>query len=73
MCIRDRNQTFAGAQRVQNLVFPVTLQPTSFVMEADGARVPLSPGMAVSVEIKTGSRRIIAVSYTHLDVYKRQG
>ena len=54
-----KNQTFAGAQRVQNLVFPVTLQPTTFVMEADGARVPLSPGMAVSVEIKTGSRRII--------------
>ena len=54
-----KNQIFAGAQRVQNLVFPVTLAPHHVMIEADGAKVPLSPGMAVSVEIKTGRRRII--------------
>jgi hemolysin D len=28
-------------------------------MEVDGARVRLSPGMAVTVEVKTGQRRVI--------------
>lgn len=50
---------FAGAQRTQNLVFPVTLKPTETYLSADGVDVPLLPGMAVTVEIKTGSRRIL--------------
>jgi hemolysin D len=29
-------------------------------MNVDGKRVSLTPGMAVTVEIKTGSRRIIS-------------
>jgi hemolysin D len=50
---------FAGAQRVQNLVFPVTLAPETSVMKADGRAIALLPGMAATVEIKTGRRRIL--------------
>lgn len=53
------NATFAGAERTQNLVFPVTLVPDRTVMSADGHNVPLTPGMAATVEIKTDSRRIL--------------
>ncbi len=53
------NATFAGAQRTQNLVFPVTLVPDKTVMNADGRNVSLTPGMAATVEIKTDSRRIL--------------
>jgi membrane fusion protein, hemolysin D len=50
---------FAGAQRVQNLVFPITLTPETTVMKADGGPVALLPGMAATVEVKTGRRRIL--------------
>jgi len=49
----------AGAQRMQNLVFPVTLALEQTAISADGVDVPVSNGMAVSIEIKTGSRRVI--------------
>jgi len=48
-----------NAQRVQNLVFPITVVPDVGAINVDGTSVALSPGMAVSVEIKTGSRRIL--------------
>jgi hypothetical protein len=48
-----------GAERTQNLVFPVTITPDRIVMESDGRAVPLTPGMAVTVEITTDSRRIL--------------
>lgn len=48
-----------GAQRTQNLVFPIAVRPETTAIAADGVHVPLSPGMAVSVEIKTGRRRIL--------------
>jgi hemolysin D len=53
------NSSFAGAQRTQNLVFPVTLVPDRTTMRVDGHDVSLSPGMGVTVEIKTDSRRIL--------------
>ena len=62
----SETKTFAGAQRTQNLVFPVTLTPARTTIEADGALVPLQPGMAVSVEVKTGSRRIIDYVFSPL-------
>jgi len=40
-------------------VFPVTLTPDREVMDADGRRVTLTPGMAATIEIKTDSRRIV--------------
>ncbi|MCP1845513.1 hemolysin D [Bradyrhizobium sp. USDA 4524] len=60
------NRGFAGAQRTQNLVFPATLRPEVTRVIADGAPVPLSPGMAVKVEIKTGSRRVLDYVFSPL-------
>lgn len=62
--LRDRG--FAGAQRTQNLVFPATFSLAAASLTADGAVVPLSPGMAVTVEIKTGSRRILEYLFSPL-------
>jgi hemolysin D len=59
-------KTFAGAQPTQNLVFPVTLHPERDYMTIDGRRTPLSPGMAVTVEIATGSRRILEYVFSPL-------
>ena len=61
-----RQATFAGAQRTQNLVFPAILRPASTDVLADGAMVPLSAGMAVTVEIKTGNRRILEYLFSPL-------
>ena len=40
-------------------------------MQVDEKLVRLSPGMAVTVEIKTGSRRIISYLLSPLAKYKR--
>ena len=48
-----------NVQRVQNLVFPVTVRLDTGTMSVDGHIVPLSPGMAATAEIKTGKRRIL--------------
>ncbi|MGG6898579.1 HlyD family type I secretion periplasmic adaptor subunit [Rhizobium sp. BR 315] len=48
-----------NVQRVQNLVFPVTVKLDVDTMNVDGNVVPLSPGMAATAEIKTGKRRIL--------------
>jgi hemolysin D len=61
-----KSSYFAGAQRTQNLVFPVTLKADRQVMNVDGLDVPLSPGMAVTVEIKTGKRRILEYLFSPL-------
>lgn len=64
---RSQRGTFTGgAQRTQNLVFPVTLRLSSSSVTADGVEVPLSPGMAVDVEIKTGQRRILEYVFSPL-------
>jgi membrane fusion protein, hemolysin D len=60
------DKTFAGAQPTQNLVFPVTLQPGRDYMTIDGRRTQLLPGMAVTVEIATGSRRILEYVFSPL-------
>ena len=48
-----------GAQRVTNLVYPVNFSLKSASIDVRGKPVPLVSGMTVSVEIRTGSRRII--------------
>ncbi len=48
-----------NVQRVQNLVFPVTVKLDASTMSIDGSLVPLSAGMAATAEIKTGKRRIL--------------
>lgn len=52
-------RAMAGAQHVQSLVFPVTLKTDQKGIFAEGRTIPLSAGMAVTAEIKTGQRRII--------------
>jgi hemolysin D len=49
----------AGADRVQNLVYAVTLHPLKSVVDVDGLNVPISTGMTVTTEIRTGSQRIL--------------
>ncbi len=57
---RPGETRIAGAgQRVQNLVFPVVLRTRTDSIVAHGQSIPLSPGMAVTAEIKTGHRRVI--------------
>lgn len=43
----------------QTFVFPVTLTLEASAMIIDGGRAPLTPGMTVTAEIRTDSRRII--------------
>jgi hemolysin D len=50
---------FAGGERMQNLVFAVDLKPDAPTILVDGAERPLTSGMAATVEIKTGSRRML--------------
>ena len=56
----------AGGQRTQNLVFPVTLRPASRTITVDGTKIPLGAGMAVTAEIRTGSRRILEYVFSPL-------
>ncbi len=43
----------------QNLVFPTIVALKQSRMSIDGRDIPLMPGMMVTVEIKTGQRRVI--------------
>lgn len=62
----SRNTVLGGAQRVQNLVFPLTLKADQTSINVDGTAIPISNGMAVAVEIKTGERRIIDYIFSPL-------
>lgn len=57
---------FGNVQRMQNLVFPVTVRLNVDVISVDGVPQPLSPGMAATVEIKTGKRRILEYLFSPL-------
>ncbi|WP_293853705.1 HlyD family type I secretion periplasmic adaptor subunit [uncultured Alsobacter sp.] len=48
-----------AGQRVQNLVYPVVLRTGATGFTVDGQLLPLTPGMAIVAEIKTGKRRLI--------------
>lgn len=56
----------AGADRVQNLVYAVTLKPLKTAVDVDGVQVPLGPGMEATTEIRTGSRRILDYLFSPL-------
>lgn len=55
-----------NVQRVQNLVFPITVKPDQTNIAVNGRMMPLTPGMAVTVEIKTGKRRILEYLFSPL-------
>ncbi|MBS0182941.1 MAG: HlyD family type I secretion periplasmic adaptor subunit [Nitrospira sp.] len=49
----------AGPLEKIGLVYPIRVSMDRSTIQVDGKQVKLSPGMAVTVEIKTGQRRII--------------
>lgn len=53
------SRSLAGAQRVQNLVYPVLVSFNEKEIRASGQALPIVPGMSVTIEIKTGQRRVI--------------
>jgi hemolysin D len=57
---------FAGGERTQNLVFPVVLKPDDASIRVDGVAEPLTSGMAVTVELKTGARRMLEYVFAPL-------
>ncbi len=57
---------FAGGERTQNLVFAVNLEPESSTIMVDGVPEPLTSGMAVTVELKTGARRMLEYIFSPL-------
>lgn len=57
---------FSNAQRMQNLVYPVVIAPAETSILVDDKAVPLSPGMAVTIEVKTGQRRILEYLFSPL-------
>ncbi|WP_308284898.1 HlyD family type I secretion periplasmic adaptor subunit [Bradyrhizobium ivorense] len=72
------SETSAGAEATssepkgQELVYAARLSIDRSQMEIENKRVNLSPGMAVTVEIKTGSRRIISYLLSPLARYKQE-
>ena len=57
--IQKRQSMFASIDRIQNLVFPVTIALDVASITVEGVSVPLSSGMTLTTEIKTGDRRIL--------------
>jgi len=41
------------------LVYKIKLRPKRFTIRVQDKDIPISPGMAVTAEIKTGQRRVI--------------
>jgi hemolysin D len=62
----NTRQLTPTARPTTDLVFEARLTPSSHAIEINGREVPLSPGMTVTVEIKTGSRRIIEYLFSPL-------
>lgn len=56
----------SNAQRVQNLVYPVVIELVETDILVEGRAVPLAPGMTVTIEIKTGQRRILEYLFSPL-------
>ena len=56
---KPQGSSQGSSSRMQNLVFPATLRLAKRTISVYGEEIRLSPGMAVTVEIKTGQRRAI--------------
>ena len=56
----------AGSERTQNLVFAVVLEPETSTISVDGLSQPLTSGMSVTVELKTGARRLLEYLFSPL-------
>ena len=60
------NTNVTSMGQTQNLVYPVVIGLSKTAVVADGREVPLSVGMTVTVEIKTGSRRLLEYVFSPL-------
>jgi hemolysin D len=75
---QDRGNEAPGAETTssepkgQELVYAARISIDRSQMEIENKRVNLSPGMAVTVEIKNGSRRIISYLLSPLARYKQE-
>ncbi len=49
----------SASQPVDSLVFPVTVRPGRLWIDVDDKRMPLTPGMTATIEIRTESRRVL--------------
>lgn len=49
----------SATPQVQSLVFPATIALEQTVIRTGDKAIPLTPGMSVTVEVKTGDRRVI--------------
>lgn len=56
---RPQGMSAPNSSQAGSLVFPATLTLARNTIRVDNKDIPLTPGMAVSVEIKTGQRRAI--------------
>nr|WP_105433185.1 HlyD family type I secretion periplasmic adaptor subunit [Neorhizobium sp. T6_25] len=63
---RQAGSVFGGAERMQNLVFPVTLSLDADRVSADGREFKLSSGMSATAEVRTGERRILEYVFSPL-------
>jgi hemolysin D len=64
--------TSSSEPRSQELEYAARISLDSTHMDVDEKRVKLGPGMAVTAEIKTGSRRIISYLLSPLARYKQE-
>jgi len=62
----ERTALAPAAKSMADLVFETRLRPKAQVMAVNGRDVPLAAGMTATVEIKTGSRRILEYVFSPL-------
>jgi hemolysin D len=66
------NSDSASEPQGHELVYAARVSLDRTSMEVDGNEVPLSPGMAVTVEIRTGSQRVITYLLSPLLRFKQE-
>jgi hemolysin D len=65
-------ETSSSEPKGQELIYAARVSLNQTQMDVENKRVNLSPGMAVTVEIKTGSRSVISYLLSPLIRYKRE-
>jgi membrane fusion protein, hemolysin D len=65
-------ETSSSEPKGQELIYAARVSLDRTHMQIENKTVNLSPGMAVAVEIKTGSRRIISYLLSPLIRYKHE-
>jgi hemolysin D len=68
----SENADSASEPQGRQLVYAAHISLDRTSMQVDGSDVPLSPGMAVTVEIKTGAQRVITYLLSPLLRFKQE-